>query len=215
MTSGSEGQLFSKHRMEALTDGVYAIAITILVLEIKLPNREVIHTEAALRGALAALLPRIAAWVISFLVLAIFWLSNHRLFDNVEKVDGRLLWINLYTLLAASLLPFTEALVGEFPDAFVSQATYAGEIGGLALLSLWQWTYLVHHPELCRRPLPAGMVRAARLRCWGTIGTAALAILIASFDPRFGTTMFLLMFAVTRISRRYERRVPVSAARSP
>jgi uncharacterized membrane protein len=70
-----------KHRLEALTDGVFAIAITLLVLELRLPGPEAVAAAGGLNGALLHLLPRFVAWVVSFFVLAIFWAGHHRIFD--------------------------------------------------------------------------------------------------------------------------------------
>ena len=68
----------SKHRIEALTDGIYAVAMTLLVIELKLPAHELIHSQADLINAVGHLLPKFIAWLISFLVLSLFWLGHHK-----------------------------------------------------------------------------------------------------------------------------------------
>ncbi len=194
----------SKHRIEALTDGVYAVALTLLVLELKLPHEQ-IRTAPELAGALVHLIPQFIAWLVSFLVLAIFWVASHRVFHWVRHVDGTLLWINLLSLLCASFLPFCSSLVGNFGGAFLSQAVYAVDMALLGLVALWQIGHLERHPELMDPPMPAGHVKAARIRCLGIVASAVLAIAISWADPRFGTAAFALMFLITRMSRRFER----------
>jgi uncharacterized membrane protein len=131
---GESSSGISKHRIEALTDGIYAVAMTLLVIELKLPAHELIHTEDDLIVAVINLLPKFLAWVISFLVLALFWLGHHRLFNVVRHVDGKLLALNLVQLGFASLMPFSSALSGEFGKALFSQVFYSANIRNCAFM---------------------------------------------------------------------------------
>jgi uncharacterized membrane protein len=139
-------------------------------------------------------------------------LSKHRveaLNDGiyfVRQVDGKLLWINVVQLLLASLLPFSSSLVGEHPGFFTGQAFYAGNMAALALATIWQLDYLENHAELCDPPVPRYVAKAARFRCWSLVAVAALAVLLAAFDPRIGTAAFMLMIVLSRIGRRIEAR---------
>ena len=80
MTDSSVTVEHSAHRIEALTDGIYAVAMTLLVIDLKLPDRELIHSTSDLIDAVVQLAPRFLAWLISFLVLALFWYGHHRSF---------------------------------------------------------------------------------------------------------------------------------------
>lgn len=95
-----------KGRLEAFSDGVIAIIITIMVLEIKVPH------EATL-DALIKLAPVFLSYVISFLYVGIYWNNHHHLFQSVETVDGRVLWSNLFLLFWLSLIPFVSGWMGE------------------------------------------------------------------------------------------------------
>ena len=138
----------SKHRLEMLTDGVYAIAITLLVLELKVPDHAAGDTRTDLLQALGHLIPKFVAWLISFFVLCIFWIANYRMFLWVRSVDMKAMWITLLTLLGASFFPFASALVGEHAGAFVSQAVYASDMAFMGLMTLWLLGHLERHPEL-------------------------------------------------------------------
>lgn len=209
-----------KHRVEALTDGIYAVAMTLLVLELKLPDIAGPVTEPVLGAELLHLLPKALAWVISFFILATFWLSHQRAFQHVCRVDTRLAWINVVSLMLASLLPFSSALVGEYPGLFAPQVVYAGNLAALALAAIWQVDHLERHAELCIPPsFPRAVARATRFRCWSLAAVAALAVTIALFDPRFGTVAFMLMIVLRRIGRARESRAaaptpPTSSERS-
>ncbi len=95
-----------KGRLEAFSDGVLAIIITIMVLEIKVPHE--VSLEALIR-----LVPVFVSYIISFLYVGIYWNNHHHLFQSVKKVDGRVLWANMFLLFCLSLIPFASGWMGE------------------------------------------------------------------------------------------------------
>ena len=92
----------SKGRLEAFSDGVLAIIITIMVLE--LPN-----PEGTTFSALKPLAPKIIAYILSFIYVGIYWNNHHHMFQAIHKVNGKILWANLFLLFCLSLIPFTTA----------------------------------------------------------------------------------------------------------
>jgi uncharacterized membrane protein len=102
-------------RVEAFSDGVLAIVITLLVLDIKVPAKA--DGDAALWQAMVERLPMIGAWLVSFFFVLVFWVAHHTLFSQIAKTDRGLLWLNGLFLLAISFSPFPTALVGEHPGA--------------------------------------------------------------------------------------------------
>jgi TMEM175 potassium channel family protein len=104
-------------RLEAFSDGVLAIIITIMVLELKVPH-------AAELGALKPLLPVLLSYVLSFIYLGIYWNNHHHLFQATEQVSGGILWANLHLLFWLSLFPFTTAWMGENHLAPIPTAVY-------------------------------------------------------------------------------------------
>ena len=111
-----------KDRLAAFTDGVVAVIITIMVLDLKAPHEEGF-------SALAGLVPVFLGYVLSFTYVAIYWNNHHHLFGLVERVDGAMLWANLHFLFWLSLIPFATGWVGDHHDASVPTAVY-----GMALL---------------------------------------------------------------------------------
>lgn len=192
----------SKHRIEGLTDGIFAVAMTLLVIELKLGEHGAITTAEQLQHALVALLPKGLAWIISFFVLAFFWLGHHRLFQHVRHVDARMLWANIAMLCAASLMPFSSALVGEHAGAFVSQCFYAGNMIVLSATALAMLIIARRSPVLLTAPLSNAVFVGSRFRIVSLIAISAVAIVIASFAPAFATIVFALMPLVGHISRR-------------
>src|SRR5436853_6473271 len=107
----------TKGRLEAFSDGVIAIIITIMVLEMKVPHGDGL-------GALRPLLPVFLSYVLSFLYIAIYWNNHHHFFHLVHRVDGALLWANMHLLFWLSLVPFTTGWMGENNFAPVQTAVY-------------------------------------------------------------------------------------------
>jgi len=109
------------NRLEAFSDGVIAILITIMVLELKMP--EGATSWSAIRDS--GLLLKLLTYVLSYLILGIYWSNHHHLFHVVPHVNGRILWANLHLLFWLSLVPFTTAWVGSSHNAKIPTAIYA------------------------------------------------------------------------------------------
>jgi uncharacterized membrane protein len=168
----------SKHRLEALTDGIFAVAMTLLVIELKLPEHATVRDASDLANGVVRLIPTFIAWIISFFVLAIFWFSHHRLFHYVRIVDGRLLWLNILYLGFVSLMPFSSALAGQYPRMLFSQWFYSSNM----------------------------FYRGARFRSSGLVVVALVAVGITMFVPASGNAAFMLMIPISMLSRRVEQR---------
>ena len=127
-----------KSRIEAFSDGVLAIIITIMVLELKVPHETTI-------AALAALWPVVASYVLSFVYLGIYWNNHHHMFHAVKRVSGGVLWANLHLLFWLSLVPFVTAWMGENHFAAVPMAAY-GVVMLMAAIAYWilQQTLIRH-----------------------------------------------------------------------
>ena len=131
----------SKGRLEAFSDGVIAIIITIMVLELKVPH----GTELA---ALQPLVPVFLSYVLSFVFIGIYWNNHHHLFQAVHHVNGRILWANLHLLFWLSLTPFVTAWMGENHFAALPVALYGADmlLAGVAYFVLTR-TLVAHHPS--------------------------------------------------------------------
>src|SRR5438046_7060105 len=120
-----------KGRLEAFSDGVIAVIITIMVLELKAPH----GTDLA---ALAPVAPALLTYVLSFVYVGIYWNNHHHMLHAAQHIDGRVLWANLHLLFWLSLVPFTPGSVGEYPRAAVPTAVD----GGVLLLAGVAWLLL-------------------------------------------------------------------------
>ena len=194
--------LWSKHRVEGLTDGIFAVAMTLLVIELKLPEPHAIHSSDELAQALADLVPKAISWIISFFVLAIFWTSHVRLFHYVRYVDGGLVWRNIFQLLFVALMPFSAALLGEYNGSAISQVAYNGNMVLLGLMSLWKLVYVRKHPLLASMPMDGATYDAALFRTGSLVGIGIVTMAVALvFRTPFATCAYMLMLPIGRYSR--------------
>jgi uncharacterized membrane protein len=121
----------SKGRLEAFSDGVIAILITIMVLELKIPEGSDLH-------ALSPMVPLFLAYVLSFVIIGIYWNNHHHMFQATDRINGKVLWANLHLLFWLSLIPAATAWIGETSSAPVPTAVYGGVLlmAGLAYFIL-------------------------------------------------------------------------------
>ncbi|KYK15374.1 TMEM175 family protein [Streptomyces rochei] len=132
-------------RVVALADGVFAIAITLLVLDFSVPSG---LDSAAYHAELRDLAPNLGAYVLSLLVLGVFWRDHRRIFGYVEQVDGQVITLSLLGLGVAALLPFPTKLLAEYGNEPVSVAVYAAAIAALGASHLALLAVLATRPWL-------------------------------------------------------------------
>lgn len=131
----------SIHRLEFLSDGVFAICFTLLILDIKVPIAEGIHSEHDLAHAFATLSPKLAAYLLSFMTLGIFWVAHSAQFYYIKKSDRKHTWINIFCLLFVSVIPFTTAFLSEYITFKFSVALYWLNLFLLGQMLFFNWRY--------------------------------------------------------------------------
>ncbi len=114
----------SVERLAALSDGVFAVAMTLLVLDLRVPVREAIHGDQDLWRALIALLPQIVTYMMSFLTLGIFWVGQQTQLNHLSRSDRSLSWIHLFFLFSVTLVPFSTRLLSEFISFRIALIVY-------------------------------------------------------------------------------------------
>jgi uncharacterized membrane protein len=151
-------------RVEAFSDGVFAIAITLLILEIKVPK----DAGDRLWSALGEQWPSYAAYAVTFLVIGIMWVNHHTVFGYIAHVDRRLLFLNLVLLMGVAALPWPAALMAEYlrePNAsHVAAAVYSGFMVFHALVFQLLWWHLTKSGHLFDDRVDAAAARATRGR---------------------------------------------------
>jgi len=124
-----------KNRLEAFSDGVLAIIITIMILELSQPAGDKLKD-------LLELGPTILAYILSFLFIAIYWVNHHLIFHNAERINVKILWCNIAWMFVMSFIPFATAWVGSHPKAWAPLALYFGDMF-LACIAFHLMCYLI------------------------------------------------------------------------
>lgn len=189
----------SKGRLEAFSDGVIAIIITIMVLELHRP------AEATL-GALVALAPDFLGYVVSFVYVGIYWNNHHHLLHVSARVSGSVLWANLHLLFWLSLIPFTTAWIGATSFASLPMALY----GGVLFMAAIAYTLLVRrlvrlHGNESVLARAIGSDRKGYL----SLASYAAAIPLAFVHPALAGALYIFVALVWLVpDRRIESRLP-------
>ena len=156
--------MLSKNRIEAFSDGVIAIIITIMAFDLKIQALPVQYDEAAVWQSLLSLLPKIASYLLSYVVLAILWLNHHALFERITHATPALVWHNMTLLFTMSLIPMTTHFWAAYP--FLPQAVM---LYGL-IMSLTAFTFLVlrRYVEVTTRLAPL-VASVHRTNLWAVL----------------------------------------------
>ena len=135
----------SAERLAALSDGVFAVAMTLLVLDLHVPATEALHSEHDLRAALIGLLPRLCLYLMSFLTLGIFWVGQQTQLNHFARSNRDLTWIHLGFLFAVTLMPFSTVLMGDFIAYRTALVIYWLNILLLGAILFASWRYATRH----------------------------------------------------------------------
>ena len=177
------------NRLETLADGVFAIAMTLLVLDLRLPGT---LGASGLSGDLAALWPKFATYFISFVVLGIYWFAHHQVFYFLARVNRTIVWLNILFFMGVALTPFAASLLGSYPEDRVAIAFYGVLLGVLPLLGYGIWRYMTGDRGLVDQELDPALVR--KIRAWFLGGPAVVPIALGlSF---VSTYLSLLVYLV-------------------
>jgi uncharacterized membrane protein len=132
-------------RIESISDGVFAVALTLLVLDLKVPISEGIKTEGDLFAAFCAITPQLLTYFLSFMTLGIFWTGHSTQFNYIHRSDRNLNWISLFFLMLVALLPFTTAFLSKYVTFKLAVGVYWLNILLLGLAVFIQWRYAFKH----------------------------------------------------------------------
>jgi len=187
--------MVSKGRLEAFSDGVFAIVITLLAFDLKRPSP---GPGMSLASALWDQWPAYIAYFVGFLQIGVMWLNHHRLFQQVREVDGVLLVLNLNLLLWVALVPFATGVVAEFladggQDAATAMVLFSAVLVANAISFVALFAWITHDERITGTLPPRAVVRAARIRFGIGIGAYAGALVLSFFVPVAALTVHAVM----------------------
>jgi uncharacterized membrane protein len=138
LKSNSVESLVEMNRLNNLSDGVFAIALTLLACDLRLPEGVPIDD---LPNNLLKLAPKFMVYLISFVIIGGAWGAHQRMLKQIKRGDGVLVWFNLFCLLFVALLPAGAALLGRYPTVFLAITSFALDVTLIQLTTLWLWRH--------------------------------------------------------------------------
>jgi uncharacterized membrane protein len=201
----------NKARLETFSDGVFAIVITLLILNISIPDVEYEDLWIALNN----ILPKIFSYIMSFFLIGLYWIGHHLYFDKIQKIDGTFLFLNLILLLLISFLPFPTSLLGKYPNQTLPLVLYGCNLILTNTISFLMLRYVVKNPHLTNEEFQHEFTNAnfnkTQLPIFlGFNITFIVAILFAGFFPVVSYALYLgaLVSGLVVYIQRMNKNVP-------
>jgi len=185
-----------KARLEALTDGIMAVAMTLLVLDLKFDGTENITTDAHLLSHLLDIERTFTVYIVSFVVLGMYWIAHHLQFHFIKRVDRGVLWINLAFMLLVTLVPFTTNVMMDYENLTIPVVLFGVNQLLLSWSLLVNINYVARRPALGEESLTPEVVRFIHRRLLVFSMVPALSIAVAYFNTRAALYLYVLMFVV-------------------
>jgi len=179
-------------RIAALSDGVFAIAMTLIVLEIRVPDPGPIRSEQDLWNALLTLGPRLVTYLLSFLTLGIFWSAQQTQLNLFATADRDLSWLQLAFLATVAVMPFSTSLLAEFITFRLALVAYWANILLLGVIVYLAMLYAQGHGLMSKDTTPA-MVRVIKRRILAAQGLYAFGALLCFIDPLWSIAFIVLV----------------------
>ena len=188
-----------RDRIVNLSDGVFAIAITLLVLDIRVPDIPEGMVASELPAALLSLWPKYLGYVLSFVVISTFWVIHHSIFRPIREYDRGLIYLNLVFLMFVAFVPFPTSLLGEYGDHQLPVAIYAGTLAiGRLLLTTIHW-YSTRDDRLVGEPQDPGEVRFYLIRGLAMPVIFLLSIGVSFFSVGAAIWSWVIMIVVDAV----------------
>jgi uncharacterized membrane protein len=188
-------------RLIFFSDAVFAISITLLVLEIRLPASEVLYSDAQLLQALSGMWQSYLAYILSFLVIGTFWIAHHRKFRYIKRYDGGLIMLNLLFLMIVAFIPFPTAILSTY-TGLTATVFYALVMLLASLLMTTLWWYASRHGRLIDPRMDPQMRRQQFLAPLITTGIFLASIGLAFLNQNLARLSWLLILVASMIAHK-------------
>jgi len=191
----------NKNRLENFSDGVFAIAVTLLILNVRIPVDLDKFTNKQLNAVLWRLLPHLLNFAFSFLVIGVFWVAHHRVFSFVRVLNNTLLWLNIIYLLFVAIIPLTSSLISENPFLLSSVLFYTSNLFIIAIMHLILLEYILNHRTLKHEALTRDIYKSAQRTaivgpiCYVLAGAGAFVSGYISLAIIVGAMLFYIFFS--------------------
>jgi len=199
--------VFTPNRLEVLTDGVFAIVMTLLVLEISVPEIAQPLLQAELPRRLLELWPKLYSYVLSFIVLGLLWNLHHRSFHSIKRCDSALVWLNIVFLMFIALIPFSTSLLGNYGTEQLSMVIYTSNVLLALVMRLIIWTYATSKDRLVDSDISRRWVKVDKLISIGYSPVFLLVIGISFINVIAAFSILVLLLVIAIVMQLITRRL--------
>lgn len=187
------------NRVESFSDGVFSIVITLLIIDLKVPqiSSDLVSTE--LGGQLSDLWPRLLSYALSFVIVGVYWVAHHHVFHYIRRLDRTALWLNLLFLMSVAFVPFPTALLGAYGDQELVVIIYGVNVVVTRLILLALWVYATTGHRLVEPRLEPGAIRLLTRLIAAPIAIYVLSTALCVVSTKLSIALFVavpLVFSV-------------------
>jgi uncharacterized membrane protein len=190
----------NKGRAEALTDGIFAFAMTLLVLGIEVPARDAaIQTPDMVSKILRDIYPDISHYLIAFIMLASFWMLHHRCYDRLKAINRKMLWMNVATLMFIALIPFSTDLADDYVTIPLAGLVFSLNMLIVGTLLYSQWSYATGNKDVISEAVKPEEVRIVKRKMMIMPALSMIGIVLAAVGAPWTVLIYILapiLFAI-------------------
>ncbi|MCF8228483.1 MAG: DUF1211 domain-containing protein [Bacteroidales bacterium] len=189
---------YKTNRIEALTDGVFAIAMTIMVLAIDIPDKSQALTSKELHQTLLNQLDQVLSYIISFVLLAILWNISHKQHRYLKATNQSHIWLNIFILIFVCLVPYTTNLTTDFPNDWMTHLYFNTNLLIIALLYFLNWSYAMRKKELAEDKVTDKDIMKGKFNILSFVVVSVMAIIMSFIIPDWSSMPYVLLFFVMK-----------------
>jgi uncharacterized membrane protein len=193
MSFDAETFEIGKNRIEALSDGIFAIVMTLLILEFHVPNLPPNAPNVEVAPALLSLWPKFASYAVTFVSLGFFWVGHHIMYQVIRRADRTLLWLNIFFFMFVSLLPFSTSVLNAFSDAFIAPLFFGANLAIIGWILFFQWHYANSQPDMLANFVSIEYRASVRSRMLLVPVATTLTVLICFWSVGISLAVYLLL----------------------
>jgi len=182
-----------KNRIETLSDGIFAIVMTLLILEFHVPNLPPNAPNVEVAPALIALWPKFISYIVAFVSLGFFWVGHHIMYHGIHRADRTLLWLNIFFFMFVSLLPFSTSVLNAFSQAFIAPLFFGTNLAIIGWLLFFQWSYANLQPSMFAEFVSAEYRMTVRSRMLIVPMATTLTVFICFWSVEISLAIYLLL----------------------
>ena len=208
MQTHSESRSFAlgKNRIEALSDGIFAIVMTLLILEIHVPDLPSNAPNVQVAPALWHLGPRFFTYVVTFLSLGVYWIAHHNMYHAIRRADRVLLWLTILFFMFVSILPFSSSVLNHFRQTQIAPLFFGTNLTAIGWLLYLQWAYAGTQPDMLAEFVTHEYCHAMHARFILIPLVATLGMLVCFWSAEILLAMYTVLLPWYMIPGKAERR---------